>query len=155
MKTKANYTEKIIQNIGSVSKTLIGVALLKAQEMGKLDLDDPINNYLPFKVNNPNNPQEQITIRHLATHTSTILDTDFYDDKAYVLKEKQDSSNLDLGELTENFNSPDSKMPMIDFLEKVLSKQGEWYEKDGFLNNKPGEIFESFKSPLGLLRAIE
>ena len=31
---KKNYTEKTIQNIGSISKTLVGIALLKAQEFG-------------------------------------------------------------------------------------------------------------------------
>ena len=39
------YTENTLQNIGSISKTFIGVALLKAQELGKLDIDDPINKY--------------------------------------------------------------------------------------------------------------
>ncbi|MCB9268935.1 MAG: serine hydrolase [Lewinellaceae bacterium] len=32
--TREPYTEQTIQNIGSISKTLIGIALLKAQEMG-------------------------------------------------------------------------------------------------------------------------
>ncbi|WP_245967286.1 serine hydrolase domain-containing protein [Ulvibacterium marinum] len=142
MEGKRAYTENTIQNIGSVSKTLIGIALLKAQEMGKLNLDDPINQYLPFKVNNPNYPKLPLTIRHLATHTSTILDTDFYNAKAYVLKDEQEKSNPDSVKLNENFNAPDSHMPMIDFLEKVLSKKGEWYGKDGFSQNKPGEIYE-------------
>ena len=42
------YTKNTVQNIASISKTLIGISLLKAQELGKLKLDDPINNYLPF-----------------------------------------------------------------------------------------------------------
>lgn len=142
MENKRAYTDNTIQNIGSVSKTLIGIALLKAQEMGKLNLDDPINKYLPFKVINPNYPKLPLTIRHLATHTSTILDTDFYNAKAYVLKDEQEKSSPDSVRLNENFNSPDSHMPMIDFLEKVLSKKGEWYGKDGFSQNEPGEIYE-------------
>ncbi len=142
IENKKTYTESTIQNIGSVSKTLIGIALLKAQEMGKLNLDDSINQYLPFEVINPNYPNEPLTIRHLATHTSTILDTDFYNGKAYVLKDQQDKSSPNPEKLNEKFNSPDSHMPMIDFLEKVLSKKGEWYGKDGFSENKPGEIFE-------------
>ena len=36
------YTHETIQNIGSISKTFIGIALLKAQELGKLKLDDPV-----------------------------------------------------------------------------------------------------------------
>ena len=85
--SKKQYSSNTIQNIASISKTLIGIALLKAQEMNKLKLDDPVNKYLPFKVINPNHPNIEITIRHLATHTSSIKDTEFYGNKAYVLKE--------------------------------------------------------------------
>jgi len=67
------YTLNTTQNIGSVSKTLIGVALLKAQEMGKLNLNEPINNYLDFEVVNPSFKKEPIRIWHLATHTGTKI----------------------------------------------------------------------------------
>ena len=51
---------------------LHGIALLKAQRLGKLNLDAPINKQLPFNVNNPNFPNKQISIRHLSTDTSSI-----------------------------------------------------------------------------------
>lgn len=139
--SNSRYTENTIQNIGSVSKTFIGVALLKAQELGKLDLDDPIMDYLPFEVKNPSFPDLSITIRQLATHTSTILDTDYYDEKSYILKDDVEVSDS-LKSISENFNSPDANMPLIDFLEKLLSEDGEWYEASGFLNKEPGEIYE-------------
>ncbi len=53
IKASKKYTNNTIQNIASISKTFIGIALLKAQELGKLNLDDPINKHLPFVVNNP------------------------------------------------------------------------------------------------------
>jgi len=124
---KKPYTENTIQNIASISKTLLGVSLLKAQELGKLKLDDPVEKYLPFEVRNPNHPELPITIYHLATHTSTIMDTEFYD-KSYVLKD-------DIGKL-------DIDIPMKDFLKDILSTNGNLYKKDGFLKNKPGELFE-------------
>lgn len=74
-KIKKVYTENTIQNIASISKIFIGITLLKAQELGKLDLDDPINKFLSFEVKNPYYQDTPITIRHLATHTSTIMDT--------------------------------------------------------------------------------
>jgi len=138
IKTKKQYTEKTIQNIASISKTLLGISLLKAQELGKLNLDDPIEKYLPFKVRNPYHPEIPITINHLATHTSTIRDTEFYDSKCYVLKENGIGENEDFSK----FNSPDSKIPMIDFLKKILLKDEELYKKEGFLEKKPGELFE-------------
>ena len=36
----------------------------------KISLDEDINKYLPFKVANPSFPNEPITLRQLATHTS-------------------------------------------------------------------------------------
>lgn len=138
IKTKKPYTENTIQNIASISKTLLGISLLKAQELGKLNLDDPIEKYLPFKVRNPYYPEIPITINHLATHTSSIRDTEFYDSKCYVLKENVGSGNTDFSK----FNSSESKIPMIEFLKKVLLKDGELYKKEGFLEKKPGEIFE-------------
>ena len=44
------YATSHIQNIGSVSKTFIAAALMKAVESGKITLDDPINDHLSFKV---------------------------------------------------------------------------------------------------------
>ena len=66
------YTKSTLQYIASISKTTIGVSLLKAQELGLLKLEDPINKYLPFNVTNPNYPSHDITIKHLATHTSSL-----------------------------------------------------------------------------------
>jgi hypothetical protein len=42
VENQKKYTTETIQNISSVSKTLVGIALLKAQELGKLKLDDTI-----------------------------------------------------------------------------------------------------------------
>jgi len=137
---KKAYTDNTIQNIGSVSKTFIGIALMKAQELGKLKLDDPINNYLPFKVSNPYFPEEEITIRHLATHTSTIRDTKYYDKKAYVLK---DDIPVDgISGLYETLNPPSSKTSLLEFLSKILVNKGEYYMKKGFLKELPGTKFE-------------
>jgi len=39
------YDSHTVQPIASVSKTVVGLALLKAQELGLLHLDDPVNKY--------------------------------------------------------------------------------------------------------------
>lgn len=143
VETKKNYTENTIQNIGSISKTLVGIVLLKAQELGKLKLDDPINQYLPFKVENPFFPETQITIRNLTTHTSTITDNEFYLKRNYILKPNQDLNKVKLFLDDEQVINPyDSILSMKTYLQNVLSKQGTWYKKEDFLNHKPGEIFE-------------
>ncbi|MBX2828623.1 MAG: beta-lactamase family protein [Flavobacteriaceae bacterium] len=74
MEEQRHYDPQTVQSIASVSKTLIAVALMKAVEDGKVALDHPINNYLPFPVNHPKYPDIPITLRHLATHSSGITD---------------------------------------------------------------------------------
>lgn len=137
------YTEQTIQNIASVSKTLIGIALLKAQELGKLKPDDPVNRYLPFEVVNPNFPSDTITIRHLATHTSGILDNEFYMTKNYCIKSGQDFNKVrkEFDDL-QVFNPADSLLPLEKYLYNAVSKTGKWRNKDTFLKAKPGTTYE-------------
>ncbi|MCT2562503.1 serine hydrolase domain-containing protein [Chryseobacterium herbae] len=136
------YDEHTVQNIASVSKTLIGIAILKAQELGKLKLDDPINTYLPFKVINPKYPDIPITIRQLTTHTSSINDNNEYMTQTVVLKDTADlAKNLKIDISPTKFNPPSSKISIEEFLNHVLSEKGKWYSKDIFLDKKPGELF--------------
>ena len=137
---KKAYTVNSVQNIGSVSKTLIGIGLLKAQEMGQLNLDDPVNQYLPFKVVNPSFPDDSITIRQLANHTSSIQDTDQYDQKAYLSMEILPDSLLSVVE--ETFNPPDQKVSISEFLGSLLVPGGTMYSEDCYLKSKPGSKFE-------------
>jgi len=138
--SKKPYTDSTIQNIASISKTFIGISLMKAQELGLLYLDDPINSYLPFEVINPYFPEKKITIRHLATHTSSITDTKYYDSKAYVLKDEIPKAKL--SDLDETFNSPSTKIGLLEFLPMVLEVNGPYYMKKGFLKAVPGTKFD-------------
>ena len=65
-------TENTIYNIGSISKTITGTALMQLWEQGLFDLDEDINNYLPFSLRNPNFPNESITFRMLLSHSSSL-----------------------------------------------------------------------------------
>jgi len=142
VENQRKYTTETIQNIGSVSKTFVGIALLKAQELGQLKLDDPIDRYLPFKVINPNFPQEKITIRQLATHTSSITDNEFYSSKNYYLKPNQNLKGLKLTfEDEQSFNPSDSIISLRSFLENVITENGKW-NKYSFTSHKPGTIYE-------------
>lgn len=141
-KEKKPYTENTIQNIASVSKTLVGIALLKAQELGKLNLDDPVQKYLPFTVTNPNFPQTPITIRQLATHTSSILDNEFYVSKNYYLKPNQNLNGLKLNfDDAQKLNPSDDIISMPVYLENVLAQNGKW-NKNSFSQHKPGAMYE-------------
>ncbi|MCX2743780.1 serine hydrolase [Mangrovivirga sp. M17] len=139
--TKEKYTENTIQHIASVSKTLIGIALMKAKEMGKLNLNDPIQDYLPFKVVNPDFPNEVITIRHLATHTSGINDTDQYMNRAWIMEKNQDLTNVNTDYPYQKLNLPSQDMPMETYLKEYLDTEGKYYQKENFIDFKPGERY--------------
>lgn len=142
IETKLKYHENTVQNIASVSKTLIGVAVLKAQELGKLKLDDQINKYLPFEVVNPYYPEVPITIRQLTTHTSSIKDTKVYLERTIVLKDSTNLvSNLKIDISPTKFNPPSVKMSLEDFLDNIVNEKGKWYSKEGFQDRKPGEVY--------------
>lgn len=132
------YTTTTTQNVASISKTFIGVGLMKAQEEGLISLDDPVNQYLDFEVINPNFPDEEITIQHLATHTSSIRDNEFYGKKSYVLKD----SSLVASELLGVSFQNSAVYNMEDYLRAVLTTNGTLYTKDSYLNRAPGEQFE-------------
>ncbi|WP_338815332.1 serine hydrolase domain-containing protein [Bernardetia sp. Wsw4-3y2] len=143
IKNKKEYTENTIINIASISKVFIGISLLKAQEMNLLDLDAPINDYLPFEVINPNFPDELITVRHLATHTSSIVDTDIYMKTCYVNR-----NNIAIDEsLKEKYelyyqNPSNNWIPLEEYLAKILVKGNELYDTATYANRKPNEIYE-------------
>ncbi|KUN84309.1 serine hydrolase domain-containing protein [Streptomyces griseoruber] len=55
--------------IGSVSKTFSSVVLLQLVQEGELELDAPVNRYLPGLL-----PDDRITVRHLLSHRSGLAD---------------------------------------------------------------------------------
>ncbi len=112
-------TTQTVMNLASVSKTTIGVSMMRLVDAGKLDLDEHINRYLPFEVRNPHHPEAPITLRHLATHTSSIFDRrDFY------------------AGLYRPVGEPD--MPLDSLLRSYLVPGGANYSPDNFLTAAPG-----------------
>ncbi len=62
-------TPDTIFNVASVTKSFVCAGILKLQEEDKLNVMDPIAEYLPVKIGFPDNP---IRIHHLMNHTSGI-----------------------------------------------------------------------------------
>lgn len=108
--------------LASVSKIVTGVALLQLYDKGLFDLDDPINDYLPFAVKSPYSAVD-ITFKMLLTHTSGIADGPAMDDQYYY--------------------NEDSPVELADFLENYLTPGGSYYdEAENFHDFTPGEDFE-------------
>ncbi len=138
---KFNYTVETIHSIASVSKTFIGLSLMILVEEGKLSLDTPVNDILPFDVRNPYFPNDPITIRHLANHTSSINEQKFYG-QAYMVMDKKIVDKANYGK---NFAkelkkaSKNKEIPLSEFLEMHLSENGTLFRKKNFNKSKPGE----------------
>lgn len=113
------FTPDTIMNVGSIAKPFLGVAMMRAVQEGKLSLDEDINTYLPFRVVNPHYPREKITLRHLATHTSSITDRH----EVYA------------GTYHYGGDSPES---LERFLTQYFTPEGKHTSPDNFLKAKPG-----------------
>lgn len=66
---------------------------MQCVERGELSLDTDVNTILPFEVENPHFPNNPITVRHLATHTSGIV-YDIPDVHKIIFEETPDMSRL-------------------------------------------------------------
>jgi CubicO group peptidase (beta-lactamase class C family) len=58
--------------IGSITKVFTTLLLADMVERGEVKLDDPVQQYLPAEGRLPGTVGEEITLRHLATHTSGL-----------------------------------------------------------------------------------
>ncbi|MEP7171524.1 MAG: serine hydrolase domain-containing protein, partial [Bacteroidota bacterium] len=107
--------------LASISKTIAATALMKLYEQGAFQLDDPINNYLPFAVINPYFPNVPITFHMLLNHRSSINDYNL----AYS-----------------PYLAPGTSGSLSDFLQSILVPGGAFYaDSTSFYNYEPGSEF--------------
>src|SRR5687768_3897250 len=77
--TGVEATPDTLFQIGSQGKTWTAVVIMQLVDEGLLDLDEPVQTYLPgFKVADPE-VSAAVTLRHLLAHTSGI-DGDYFED---------------------------------------------------------------------------
>lgn len=75
IETETRITEDTVFRIGSITKTLTGVAVMQLWEEGLIDLDSPANDYLRTYWLVPEDDRwRPATVRHLLTHTAGIPD---------------------------------------------------------------------------------
>ncbi|MFS0785266.1 serine hydrolase domain-containing protein [Shouchella sp. 1P09AA] len=82
--------EETIFGIGSITKVMTCMAIMKLQEEGKLSVRDVVHKHVPeFSISNQES-MKRITIHHLMTHTSGLppLDTLFYANKSSISMEE-------------------------------------------------------------------
>lgn len=139
--TKAPITSKTLFNLGSVSKTFVGFAILKLQEQGKLSIEDPIFKYFPnFK---DSNLVKDIKIKHLLSHTSGLPDNRPVDKDSVFFLTANDEQNFapilqndsllfQPGERFEYSNPAFNGLALI--VEKVSGQKWQQYIKENIFN---------------------
>ncbi|MFE4615361.1 serine hydrolase domain-containing protein [Streptomyces sp. NPDC056747] len=58
--------------VGSITKTFVATVLLQLQAEGRIDLDDPVEKWLPGVVRGNGHDGRKITVRQLLNHTSGV-----------------------------------------------------------------------------------
>jgi CubicO group peptidase (beta-lactamase class C family) len=67
--------ERTLFRIASISKTFTWIALMQQVEAGRIDLEKPVNNYLPAALHIPDDGYTQpVLVRHLITHSAGFED---------------------------------------------------------------------------------
>lgn len=136
------YTNQTIQPIGSISKTFVAAAVVKAIEQGYFTLDTDINDILPINIVNPNHPGEIIRVRHLVTHTSGLVDNEDTYLAAYHILPGEDMSSPGAQLLQNTFGTEQRQtFPLANFLSAYYLPEGELYHADNFATTAPGEAW--------------
>jgi len=146
MVSQKPFTVQSINSVASISKTFIGLAIMKLVDEGKLDLDEPINSILPYKIVNPYFPDQEITVRHLVTHTSSItqeFDPEDVGESTIVLIDSFEVNSETPVSLREDIEYYKLGKPItIDqHIQKYTQPIGNWYSPDNFLKYAPGTRF--------------
>jgi CubicO group peptidase (beta-lactamase class C family) len=68
----APVSPRTLFRIGSVTKPLVGTAVMRLVENGHLDLDQPLNEYIKWLRFSEPQAEERITLRMLLSHTSGL-----------------------------------------------------------------------------------
>ena len=84
-------TPSTAYRIASLTKLFTATAILQLNESNLFNLDDDINDYLPFNVKHPNYTSTPITIRMLLSHTAGLAR-----DLSYALQWYFDNNNSDI-----------------------------------------------------------
>jgi CubicO group peptidase (beta-lactamase class C family) len=110
--------------LASISKTVAATALMQLYEQGFFDLDDDVNDYLPFSLRNPKYPDIPITFRMLLSHRSSIA-----------------SDNSDRLCLSYIPGDPDIPSYPYPWLEEYLTPDGSAYHSSVWSDDPPGEKY--------------
>lgn len=139
IQTNRDYTKFTTQPIGSISKTFIAAAIVKAIEQGHFTLDTDINDILPVELKNPKQPDATITVKHLVTHTSGLIDNNVQYLQAYHVLPGEDLSTPGAEVMIDGFGAQQRQtLPLDEFLVEYYLPDGDAYSMNNFAATAPG-----------------
>lgn len=106
-------------NVFSISKTVSSSCVMQLWDQDYLDLDQNVNDFLPFQIDSPWNDPDSITARMVMSHSSGINDWNF-------------DPFITIGDPT---------ITLEYFLENYLTPEGEYYSNYNFYNAPAGTQF--------------
>jgi CubicO group peptidase (beta-lactamase class C family) len=122
----------LIYMTGSVTKTFTATAIFQIYEQGLIDLDDDVNEYLPYSLRHPNFTNTPITIEMLLTHMSGLNK----DTEPFEWGMAQDAANRI------NVTNPFEWLPYPDWIEAHLTSNGSLYIPETWTPYEPGTVRE-------------
>lgn len=139
------FTPCTVNFIASISKTFVGLSIMQLVQDGILDLDEPINDILPYKIVNPFFPSVDITVRHLVTHTSTlegIFNTRSVGESELFfledIKYKIDDLPKYCIEILSDFKQGTRQFTLDEYIRRYTQPADKWYSEQNFQACSPG-----------------
>jgi CubicO group peptidase (beta-lactamase class C family) len=147
MEQNKEATTDTIYLVASITKPFVATALMQLYEQGLFDLDDDVNDYLPFEVRNPNFPDDPITFRMLLAHQSSYVTRDvesilepFEPIVEETLKSGFNYFIYTLIHIKDAFSGFYDEERSI-WIENVMSQDGSLYHPEHWGDYPPGEKF--------------
>ena len=104
-----NGTIEVIENynrifeIGSITKVMTSTILANLVYEGKISLDDPLQNHVPYKLKHPKKDDITVTVQMLSNHSSGLIGMPIGMIFASLLKPKNPYENYDLPRMEKYF----------------------------------------------------
>ncbi|MBM77629.1 MAG: hypothetical protein CL846_04045 [Crocinitomicaceae bacterium] len=109
--------------LASVSKLFTGTAAMKLHENNTINIDENINDYLPWNLEIPGYANDTVTFRQLMTHTSSIKDN--------------------YAAMGNYYGYPDPTISLANCMERYFTINGVDYNStSNFLNYLPGTYYK-------------
>lgn len=123
--------------IGSITKTFTATAILQLNENNLLNLDNDINDYIPFNISHPTYPSIPITTRMLLTHKAGLPANLYWSLEYYFDNQTIDWINDNLGwDIIKWADRP----TLEEFLNGSLNPSGPYYDNHNWYL-RPGVEF--------------